>query len=57
MIAVVIKFAVIALFGVVVGGGVYLVLFIAEAREAARARAAELAAEAEAGTAEHPPED
>ncbi len=47
-----IKLIVVVLFGVVVGGGVYLVLLVIEVREGRAARAAAIAAEVEAGTAE-----
>lgn len=46
-----IQLVVVVLFGVVVGGGVYLVLFLVEARAARAARLEALAREAEAGTA------
>ena len=47
-----IKLVVVVLFGAVVGGGVYLVLFLVEARAERAAHLAALAEEAEAGTAE-----
>ena len=48
----VIKLIVVLLFGIVVGGGVYMVLFVMEALEQRAAQAAALAAEIEAGTGE-----
>ena len=50
MEAEIIKLLVILLFGLVVGGGVYLVLFVAEARDDRRTRATALAAEVAEGT-------